>query len=52
MTNGEINHTYYYMGNGKYSDSTSGRSDNIKADMKASDALLNKTVLAIRYIGK
>ena len=52
MSNGKINHTYYYMGNGKYSDSTSGRTDNIKADMTASASLLNNTVLAIRYIDK
>ena len=52
MSNGKIQHTYYYMGNGRYSDSTSGRSDNIKADMKISSSLLNKTVLAIRYTGK
>ena len=52
MSGGKINHTYYYMGNGKYSDSTSGRTDNIKADITASASLLNNTVLAIRYIDK
>ena len=51
LTNGEINHTYYYMGDGKYADSTSGRTDNIKAGQTASTSLLNKTVLAIRYTG-
>ena len=52
MSGGKIQHTWYYMGDGKYSDSTSGRSDNIQAGAKASSSLLDHTVLAIRYIGK
>ena len=41
-------HTFFYMGNGKLADSTSGRSDNIKAGVSFSGAYKNDTKVAIR----
>lgn len=44
-------HTVYYMGNGKYTDSTLGRSDNIKADITMSSTMKSHIKIAIRYTG-
>lgn len=45
-------HTEYYMGNGKFADSTQTRSDNIKADVIMSKAQQADIKIAIRYTGK
>lgn len=45
-------HTVYYMGDGKMADSSSGRSDNIKADVVMSSDTKNDIKIAIRYTGK
>lgn len=44
-------HTVYYMGNGKYTDSTLGRSDNIKADITMSSTMKSHIKIALRYTG-
>lgn len=41
-------HTFFYMGDGKIADSTSGRSDNIKAGVAFSGNYKSKTKVAIR----
>lgn len=44
-------HTAYYQGGKRYSDSTTGRSDEIKASMTLSGSLKNDLKLALRYVG-
>ena len=48
----EYYHTVYYMGDGKMADSSSGRSDNIKADVVMSSDTKADIKIAIRYTGK
>ena len=48
----EYYHTVYYMGDGKMADSSSGRSDNIKADVVMSADKKADIKIAIRYTGK
>jgi peptidoglycan hydrolase-like protein with peptidoglycan-binding domain len=44
-------HTAYYQGGKRYSDSTTGRSDEIKASMTLSGSLKSDLKLALRYVG-
>lgn len=48
----EYYHTILYLGDGKYADSNSGRSDNIKAGMALSSTSKSRIKVAIRYTGK
>ena len=53
---GTAEHIFYYMGNGKYSDSNTtggiGSAKNIRADLDLSSSVKSKLKLAIRYTGK
>lgn len=49
--NGEYYHTAIYLGNGKYADSTSGRSDNIKAGMSMGSKMKSNLKVAFHYTG-
>lgn len=48
----EYYHMVYYMGKGLMADSSSGRSDNIKADVVMTNAVRADIKIAIRYTGK
>lgn len=44
-------HTMFYEGNGRYADSTCGRSDEIQSGQTLSEGTRSKIKVAIRYIG-
>lgn len=45
-------HVIYYMGDGKYAESTSHSTPNVRANKKLSDSYKDKIKVAVRYTGK